>query len=246
MTNSSAKIALISTTNGHQDWCEDRSFELIWLREKLFSGHTAFYFPKNHFLFEALEEVLQLSIPFGIPQHNHEKFDKPFEIEISATNNEPKILTIEDLSFGYVLWLIACAVSISGFLIEILLWLISKLFKKEKEIKFAKIYPTENDEEVDEHQVDENFYENFKPWKKIKDVELFPRSVDSASGNETADDFQIKTENFFPNQKKAKTDVVLHGLEEIFNEVLESDNENIERARNDQESWQDDLTEIFH
>jgi hypothetical protein len=41
-----------------------------------------------------------------------------------------KQLDIDDLEYGFVIWLIACAVSISAFLIEILVFAARKIVKK--------------------------------------------------------------------------------------------------------------------
>jgi hypothetical protein len=78
---------------------------------------------RNHFLFAATEEVMQKFIPMGIIQHSYELHNwiclRPI---IEPEVNDPKVLTLDDLEFGFILWLTACGLSIFGFLCEILLF----------------------------------------------------------------------------------------------------------------------------
>ena len=75
---------------------------------------------RNSFIYEILYEVLEKTFPFGIPQnlikfHNSVIFQKYEPID----DNSPKVLTLNDLGFGFVLWLGACGISIVGFMLEI-------------------------------------------------------------------------------------------------------------------------------
>jgi len=79
------------------------------------------YTVRNSFLYKTLNEVLKKIIPAGIPQYlikYHEA--NLFGTFIPFIENSPRVLTIEDLAHGFVLWLGACGVSFIAFLFEIL------------------------------------------------------------------------------------------------------------------------------
>ncbi|KAL7013177.1 hypothetical protein ACKWTF_015235 [Chironomus riparius] len=74
---------------------------------------------RNSILYESLSEVIEKLNPSGIIQYlinydswvTYDKFD-------SAVTKVPRILTFNDLSFGFVLWLAACGISVVGFAVE--------------------------------------------------------------------------------------------------------------------------------
>ncbi|KAL7011992.1 hypothetical protein ACKWTF_014556 [Chironomus riparius] len=91
---------------------------------------SSFLTHKNSFIHEVLNEVLEKTIPAGIPQHLIEyhtsliyKKYEPF------VDSEPKVLTVNDLAFGFVLWLGSCGIAIFGFVYEILRFKLNKLMK---------------------------------------------------------------------------------------------------------------------
>jgi hypothetical protein len=49
---------------------------------------------------------------------------KEFEPDL---DNEPRVLTLDDLSFGFVLWAVSCGVAIVGFFFEFLKFSIRKI-----------------------------------------------------------------------------------------------------------------------
>ncbi|KAL7013031.1 hypothetical protein ACKWTF_015161 [Chironomus riparius] len=74
---------------------------------------------RNSILWPIFDEVMNKLIPSGILQYlldaAHSSLKNKFEI-MSA--NEARILTFEDLKFGFILWIIACGVSTAGFIFE--------------------------------------------------------------------------------------------------------------------------------
>ncbi|KAL7013033.1 hypothetical protein ACKWTF_015163 [Chironomus riparius] len=74
---------------------------------------------RNSFLWPIFDDVINKLIPSGILQYllelyayfMYEKYDW-------SPKKYPKVLTFDDLSFGFVLWLTACGMSVLGFLIE--------------------------------------------------------------------------------------------------------------------------------
>lgn len=74
---------------------------------------------KNNFMFYLTEEVTQILVQAGIPQYLREfvaDFYFPWRQEVIG----PKVFGIEDLDFGFEIWLAACAVAIAVFIVEIL------------------------------------------------------------------------------------------------------------------------------
>ncbi|KAL7012208.1 hypothetical protein ACKWTF_014690 [Chironomus riparius] len=92
------------------------------LRQALWTYQNGISMLKNHFLFAATEEVMQKFIPMGLIQHSYDLHNwiclRPI---IEPEDTEPIVLTMDELEFGFILWLTVCAVSILGFFCEILL-----------------------------------------------------------------------------------------------------------------------------
>ena len=103
---------------------------------------------RNSFLYKTLNEILEKLIPAGIPQY----LIKYHEVNlygsfVPTVVGGPNVLTIEDLTYGFVLWLGACGVSVAAFLIEILclfvtIWLkkFIRLWTLQKFLEF-KLFP---------------------------------------------------------------------------------------------------------
>ena len=93
------------------------------LKQTLLTYQNGVSMLRNHFLFEATEEVVQRLIPMGIIQHSFELHTwislRPV---IEVEENEPKVLTIDDLEFGFVIYLATCGLSIFGFFCEVFIF----------------------------------------------------------------------------------------------------------------------------
>lgn len=77
---------------------------------------------RNHFLFDLVEKTVQNSLAAGIYQQNFnfatwDRFRQVKEVEV----NEPKVLSVHDLQFGFVVWIYTCWVSIIIFCFECLM-----------------------------------------------------------------------------------------------------------------------------
>ncbi|KAL7024281.1 hypothetical protein ACKWTF_012972 [Chironomus riparius] len=124
--NSSARLAFFM-----QDTFFDRihfstnGIQGIDLKQKLFSYPIGFITYKNYFMNELIEDTLQLMIPAGIPQYLYEyhRWLKFGRVHVDRKVG-PKVLSIDDLSFGFVLWAVACGLSAIVFCVELFgLWL---------------------------------------------------------------------------------------------------------------------------
>ncbi|CAG9811190.1 unnamed protein product [Chironomus riparius] len=93
------------------------------LKLKNFEGNNvliAMYTTYRSFVYRHLSNVLEKIIPAGIPEYllNYYKLFlfKKYE---RLLDKSPKVLTVDDLGFGFVLWLCACGISMIGFLLEL-------------------------------------------------------------------------------------------------------------------------------
>jgi len=85
---------------------------------------------KHSILYPYFEEIMDKLIPSGIPQYLPD-FHALLMYGNYETINEkmPKVLTLNDLSFGFILWMIACGMSMIGFVGEILIFYLSRILK---------------------------------------------------------------------------------------------------------------------
>lgn len=87
--------------------------------------------PRNHFLFHSLERTMQLIIPAGIPQYlwtfHYDTFFKIHKYK-KIRKKVPKVLSVDDLSFGFVVWLFVCGIAVTCFLSEMVYFYFLKEF----------------------------------------------------------------------------------------------------------------------
>lgn len=91
------------------------------LQEEFLTIQIGLALPNNHFMYELLEESIRLLMPSGVLRHDRDFYKSSV---CYKTINEifikrPKILSINDLEFGFVIWLVACGFSITAFVIEV-------------------------------------------------------------------------------------------------------------------------------
>lgn len=81
-------------------------------------------------MFQHLNKLLERILPAGIPKYLLDyhmwMLFKKYE---GFIDNSPKVLTINDLCFGFVLWLGACGLSIVAFMLEIVRFKLRKIFR---------------------------------------------------------------------------------------------------------------------
>jgi hypothetical protein len=100
---------------------QTKGIQGISLNEKLFSYPIGLGTFKNHFMFPLMEDTMQLTIPAGIPQYlfEHHRWLKFGRIHVNRKLG-PNVLSIDDLSFGFVLWAVACGLSAVVFCVEVI------------------------------------------------------------------------------------------------------------------------------
>lgn len=137
--NSSAKIALIvdeyftmfaTLTNKIRAPNWNRLDNTV-----VYTFHDTFVFIGTSFYFRMFDKMIDKFIPTGIMQH---LIDNYFfkKLIFEDTEEDQKELTLADLAFGFNIWLVACFLSLLGFIAEHIL----ALKNKRKQI-FAAVHP---------------------------------------------------------------------------------------------------------
>ena len=113
--NAEAKIAFCDHFDYFNSFIKYNLHSYKFLKENLYTHLTGFITSRNHFLHALLDETLNDLITGGIIQNSFESFD--YETVLSLKHYHlfdehevSKILTFEDLSYGFTLWICACLV----------------------------------------------------------------------------------------------------------------------------------------
>lgn len=98
------------------------------LKQSLLTYQNGISMLQNHFLFAATEEVVQRLIPMGIIQHSYEFHNwiclRPI---VEPDENDPIVLTMDELEFGFIMWLAVCGLAVVGFIVEIIAFRLQNL-----------------------------------------------------------------------------------------------------------------------
>jgi hypothetical protein len=101
---------------------------LITMKNEKLSEDEQFGLERNNFLMPTLNHIMNRLIPSGIPKHLADYgmwfIYRQFDVEVKDPR---KILSLGDLEFGFVLWLIACSVSLLVFFGEVLWFMFTQL-----------------------------------------------------------------------------------------------------------------------
>lgn len=116
--NASSKLAFMLSNREMNTMVNKYKIPPIKMKESLITLNIGFGFNANNFMYGLTEDVIEKLFPMGILQHWTD-----FNVLNSDSNVKkkkvPKVLKMDDLSFGFVLWLVACGVSCLCFLIEV-------------------------------------------------------------------------------------------------------------------------------
>ena len=119
INNSSEKIAYFVPNTAATEYDFECRSSGHQLDQTLYSTHIGYAVYRNNFIFDLLQNVTQQLIPAGIPQH----LAKLYQWIIFKTHQEivyksPSVLTLEDLRTGFLLWIVACCITIVVFVFE--------------------------------------------------------------------------------------------------------------------------------
>ena len=123
---------MASQTKENHEW--NRLDETV-----LYTTHDAFMFWNFAFHFRMLHNVINSLIPTGIMKLLVEQFYTK-SYEFPKLENNPNVLTLDDLMFGFKIWIVSCLVSLIAFVGEI----IYSWYKAPKKIRFEKVQPLES------------------------------------------------------------------------------------------------------
>jgi hypothetical protein len=129
--NSSAKVSIIfqeTSLNVLQHFV-GKSFKWHQLKNENFQvSQIGFFFFPNNFFLNIIDIETQRLTSAGIMSHllNLVFKDKYSNVSIK----EWKVLTLENLRFGFVIWLWSCAVAVVAFLVEGMIWMAIKRAKR--------------------------------------------------------------------------------------------------------------------
>lgn len=104
------------------------------LKELLFSDAYGLSMASNSFLFEQTEDILQNLIAGGIPHHLFNYYISYLNRRQAPILSGPKVLNIDDLSYGFIIWLVACSFAVLMFILEVFVTFLLKLWRKLKNL----------------------------------------------------------------------------------------------------------------
>lgn len=144
--NESAKLALCVDEFFLNHVETDTKTQYYWNKitnSVLYTSYEVFVFWNYAFYFRMLRHVINELIPSGIMKYLVEKhYTKKWKFE--KLEDGPSILTVNNLSFGFNIWLGCCLISICAFIIEKSLKLCESSKNKMIKLKNAKIHPELN------------------------------------------------------------------------------------------------------
>jgi hypothetical protein len=74
---------------------------------------------KHNHAFWLIEDTMRILIPAGIPQWTRKFIYEMLFQKFKEEEDKPKVFTVEDFQFGFVIWSVACGISLVAFLMEI-------------------------------------------------------------------------------------------------------------------------------
>jgi hypothetical protein len=122
LTNhTTTKMAFLMTSTVHSYLNSTLRRSLTTMKGERLSKVEAFCFDRNHFVLGPLNHFVGRLIQAGIAKHLTDYGQwflfRQFDEEIADPR---RILALSDLEFGFVLWLVACCVSLLTFIGEVL------------------------------------------------------------------------------------------------------------------------------
>lgn len=89
---------------------------------KLGTYHFGVGHMKNNFIFSITDQVMSRLIDTGIPQYFLNYIETVELRPVAPEESEPKVFEVEDLGFGFYVWLVFCALSILVFVGELMVF----------------------------------------------------------------------------------------------------------------------------
>jgi hypothetical protein len=96
------------------------------LKERLLATPAGFMFLKNHFMFHLIDENISKLVSSGIIDHLFEQIKGNCSTPFIEDEWEPYVFVLNDLLFGFYIWLVACGFCLTVMTLE-LSWFYTKL-----------------------------------------------------------------------------------------------------------------------
>lgn len=147
--NESAKIALCVDeffVNHHANTSR-KSYDWHQLDDILYTSHEAFVFVQTAFYFRMFKKIIDPLIDTGIMKHLSENYYTK-KLKFETFQSLPKVLCVNDLTFGFNIWFGSCCFSIIIFVAEFG----SKMMKNRFERR-NKIIPQNNSHDDDQNEL---------------------------------------------------------------------------------------------
>jgi len=178
--NSSAKMALCvdEFSCNFIEFGEKRNHDWNQLEDVvLYTTYEVFMFHNFAFYFRMLKNVIDNLIPTGIMNHLIEThYTRKWKFE--KFEDGPKVLSLDDLIFGFNIWLGCCLISFISFILEQVL----RIFKKQpRVIKFAKVHPLECRENITRADSNTEQQTTSRRIEVIADIHCCDSSEDNVS-----------------------------------------------------------------
>ncbi|KAL7012311.1 hypothetical protein ACKWTF_014760 [Chironomus riparius] len=128
--NSSARIAIVmqSMILDHYEWRTGTTKNWLQIKDSVVQvSQLGFSFFVNNYFYRGMNEAVQQLIATGIMTKvvgNLIGVKRKF-----VKTSEPRILAIENLDFGFVIWMWFCGICVIVFLVEVSLWSFSQMTK---------------------------------------------------------------------------------------------------------------------
>lgn len=105
-------------------------FTELKLKERLINNPLGFSTIRNNFLYHLYEDVTQYLSAAGIPQWMIKVHLEWWSHPNAVNPKGPQVLSINDLSFGFFIWLMTMGLSTAAFGFEFLIYSFGKIFVK--------------------------------------------------------------------------------------------------------------------
>lgn len=140
--NASAKLCLCVDELFQNELELRRSRNYFWnqLTEPLYTSHEAVGMYQNSFAFRMFKKTVDRLIDTGVMSHLSNKHYTRKHTYYRVLDG-PKVLSLDDVSFGFNIWFGFCLFSFLIFVIENLTKIIKTNEKDQKKYKYAKVYP---------------------------------------------------------------------------------------------------------
>lgn len=145
----------------------------------VYSMLETFIFPQGSFYYRMMKTLINRLIETGVMSHIVQ-YEFPI-LGKPLNDDKPKVLKLDQLSFGFNIWLVSCGVSVATFMFERFYKLYKTLTPKHDTIqkaKFAKIHPMEMSIGVKDKSAAKIYTETYYDKFKVKNCYKIEQTIE--------------------------------------------------------------------